>query len=106
MQKASPLRLLAASAPGHFPPAYTATGRALRWLGFSARAAVTFAGWLLSIVLRAAAVIVGVVVALSAFVTLAALAVAAVLSIACPLILWQIGKALLNQTRLTAANTP
>lgn len=106
MQNASPLRLLAASAPGNFPPAYTATGRALRWLGFTARAVVTVAGWLLSIVLCAAALIVGAVAALAAVFTLAALGLAGLLAVVCPLLLWQLGKAVLNQTRLTAANTP
>ena len=106
MQTASPLRLLAASAPGNFPPAYTVTGRALRWLAFAARAALTGSGWLLSIVLRAAALILGGVAALAAIVTVAALGLAGLFAVVCPLLLWLLGKAVLNQTRLTAANTP
>lgn len=106
MQTVSPLRLLAASAPGTLPPYYTATDRALRWLGFAVRAALTGAGWLLSLVLRAAALIVGGVVAVSAVVILATLAAGALIAVACPLVLWAIGNTLLTQSRLTAANAP
>ena len=99
----SPLRLLAASAPYDIPHRYTATGRALRWLAFTLRALLAGAGWILSIVLRAGALVLGLAVALCGIVGIAAGIAAALIGVGLPVLFFQLGKLVLARSRQTAA---